>query len=41
MGHQVTIGGERLGAGKKMKANLNGFERSTHNLSKILGTTIS
>lgn len=33
MGHEVTIGGSRLGAGKKMKAHINGFERSTHDLS--------
>jgi len=33
MGHEITIGGQRLGAGKKMKAHVAGFERSTHDLS--------
>lgn len=39
MSRQVTVGGDRLGGGKKMKVELHGFERSTHNLSEILRTT--
>ncbi len=33
MGNTVTLGGDRLGAGKKQKVHLHGFERSTHDLS--------
>ncbi|AXH77152.1 MAG: major capsid protein [Microviridae sp.] len=33
MSKSVTIGGERLGSGKKMKASLHGYERSNHDLS--------
>lgn len=39
MSRQITIGGDRLGSGKKMKAEIQGFERSTHNLGKIVRTT--
>ena len=35
MGQQITIGGERLGAGKKMKVNLREYDRSTHDLGYI------
>jgi len=38
---KVTLGGERLGAGKKMKVDLHGFERSTHDLSYIWRSTMS
>lgn len=31
---EVTIGGNRVGSGKKMKAHLHNYERSTHNLSE-------
>ncbi|AXH75539.1 MAG: hypothetical protein [Microviridae sp.] len=41
MGHNVTIGGERLGAGKKNKAYLRGYERSTHDLSYIWRSTMA
>lgn len=34
MGHSVTLGGERLGAEKKMKVYLHGYERSSHDLSR-------
>lgn len=41
MGHTVTIGGDRLGSGKKMKADLHGFARSTHDLSYIFRSTMA
>lgn len=41
MGHQVTIGGKRLGSGNKMKAYLHGYERSTHDLSQVIRTTMA
>lgn len=34
MGQKVTIGGDRIGSGKKMKAELHNYFRSTHNLSE-------
>lgn len=34
-----TIGGNRLGSGKKMTAEMHGFERSTHDLSYIWRNT--
>ena len=33
-----TLGGERLGAGKKMAVELENFGRSSNNLSKIVRT---
>lgn len=36
-----TLGGERLGSGKKMKIHMHGFERSTHDLSYIWRSTMS
>ena len=41
MAHTVTIGGDRLGSGKKMKAELHGYERSTHDLGFIFRSTMS
>ncbi|AXH76975.1 MAG: major capsid protein [Microviridae sp.] len=41
MSKSVTIGGERLGAGKKMKAELHGYSRSTHNLGYTWRSTMS
>lgn len=41
MGHNVTIGGERLGSGKKMKAYLHNYERSTHDLSYVWRSTMA
>ncbi|AXH78045.1 MAG: major capsid protein [Microviridae sp.] len=38
---KVTLGGDRLGAGKKQKVELQGFERSTHNLSNAWRSTMS
>lgn len=35
MGSSVTLGGERLGSGKKNKVYLHGYERSTHDLGYI------
>lgn len=36
-----TIGGDRLGAGKKMTAELHNYSRSTHDLSYLYRTTMS
>lgn len=36
-----TLGGDRLGSGKKMQVELHGFERSTHDLSYIWRSTMS
>lgn len=36
-----TIGGDRLGAGKKMQVSMHGFERSTHDLSYLWRSTMS
>jgi len=38
---EKTLGGERLGGGKKSKVHLHHYERSTHNMSRILRTTMS
>ncbi|UYD39185.1 MAG: major capsid protein [Wigfec virus K19_94] len=37
---KVTIGGDRLGAGKKNKVSLKGFNRSTHDLSYAWRSTM-
>lgn len=37
---EITIGGNRLGSGKKMKARLNNYYRSTHNLSKTFASSM-
>lgn len=36
-----TLGGERLGGGRKMKMEMRGFERSTHDLSEVFRSTMS
>lgn len=36
-----TVGGDRLGSGKKLKTTLHGYERSTHNLSKVARTSMT
>lgn len=41
MSNEVTLGGERLGSGKRMKVELHGFERSSHDLSYIWRSTMS
>ena len=41
MSHTVTLGGERLGGGKKQKVTMHGYERSTHDLSRIWRSTMS
>ena len=41
MGHSVTLGGERLGGGKKNKVHLHGYERSTHNMSYAWRSTMA
>lgn len=38
---QVTLGGERLGSGKKQKVNLHGYDRSTHDLSYVWRSTMA
>lgn len=38
---EVTLGGERLGSGNRQKVWMRNYERSTHDLSKILRTTAS
>ena len=38
MGIKKTLGGDRLGSGRKMTQELNGFGRSSHNVSKITRT---
>lgn len=41
MSQKVTLGGDRLGSGKKQKVYIKGFERSNHDLRRILRTTMS
>ena len=41
MSNSVTLGGERLGSGKKEKIYLHGFERSTHDLSYAWRSSMS
>lgn len=41
MGHSVTLGGERLGGGKKQQVHMHGYERSTHDLSRLWRSTIA
>jgi len=36
-----TLGGDRLGSGKKMQVQMHGYGRSTHNLSRVVRTTMS
>lgn len=38
MGITKTLGGDRLGAGKKMTVTLDNFGRSSHNIGKIIAT---
>lgn len=38
---KVTLGGDRLGAGKRMKVELHGYERSTHDLSYLWRSTMA
>lgn len=41
MGMRKTLGGDRLGSGKKMSVELHGYERSTHDLGYIWRSTMS
>lgn len=41
MGTSKTLGGERLGAGKKMKVDLHNYGRSTHDLGFIFRSSMS
>lgn len=41
MSKSVTLGGDRLGSGKKQKINLHNYERSTHDLSYIWRSTMA
>lgn len=36
-----TLGGDRLGSGKKMQVGLHGYERSTHDLSRVFRSTMA
>lgn len=38
---KVTLGGDRLGSGKKMQVDLKAYERSTHDLSYLWRSTMS
>ena len=38
MGIKKTLGGDRLGSGRKMTQELHGFGRSSHNVSKTMRT---
>lgn len=37
---KVTVGGNRVGSGKKMQTSINNYNRSTHNLSETYATTM-
>lgn len=39
--NKVTLGGDRIGSGKKTKVGLHNYERSTHDLSHVFRTTMS
>lgn len=41
MSNTVTIGGERLNTGRKMKATLHGYDRSTHDLGYTWRSTMA
>lgn len=41
MGNRVTLGGERLGSGKKMKVELPNYGRSTHDLGYLWRSTMA
>lgn len=41
MSIRKTIGGDRLGSGKKMKVDLKSYERSTHNTSRVFRSTMA
>lgn len=41
MSNSITLGGDRLGSGKKEKVYLHGFERSTHDLSYAFRSSMS
>ena len=36
-----TLGGDRLGSGKKQKISMHGYERSTHDLGYIWRSTMA
>lgn len=38
---EVTIGGNRIGSGKKMQAHLHNYNRSTHNLSETFASSMT
>lgn len=41
MGKKVTLGGDRLGSGKRMRQELHNFYRSNHNLSSSIALTMA
>ena len=40
-GQKVTLGGDRLGSGKKDKVELRTYERSTHDLSEVFRSSMA
>lgn len=38
---QKTLGGDRIGSGKKMKVNMHGYDRSTHDMGYLWRSTMS
>ena len=41
MGNSVTLGGERLGSGKKQKVYMDGYKRSTHDVGYLWRSSMS
>lgn len=41
MAREITIGGRRLGSGNKMKTEMHGFERSSHNTGFLWQSSMS
>ena len=41
MSKSVTLGGERLGSGKKQKISMHGYQRSTHDLGNVVRTSMA
>lgn len=41
MSKRKTVGGDRLGSGKKLTTSLHGYERSTHDLGRVTRTSMT
>ena len=41
MSNKVTLGGERLGTGGKVQVELDGYGRSTHDISEVFRSTMA